>query len=108
MNNLNIKNYEIRFTKNEESQFILYLDNNRLMEIPMWSFYLYMSEFDENLKDYGDNFTEWEELTSDLLELGYNFRKGFTRYIQQFSSDQMDEFTTIQDGYDYTELDEDF
>ena len=41
MNNYNVKNYETKFTKNEESLFILNLDNNRVMEVPMWSFYLY-------------------------------------------------------------------
>lgn len=108
MNNYNVKNYETKFTKNEESLFILNLDNNRVMEVPMWSFYLYMSDLDENLAYYGGKFPEWEELTYDLMELGFNFKEGFNKYIQQFDSEQMYEFTTIQDGYDYDDLEEDF
>jgi len=107
MNTIIVKNYQTNFTEYEESTFILYLNDNKVLEVPMWSFYLYMSDLDDNLFIYGGKFPEWEKLTKDLLELGYDFINGFNTYIQQFSEDEMSEFSTIQDGYDYDDLDDD-
>ena len=107
MNTMKVKNYQTNFTENEESTFILYLDNNKVMEVAMWSFYLYMSDLDDNLFVYGGIFPGWEELTEDLLELGYDFLTALNTYIQQFDEEQILEFSSVQDGYDYDDLDDD-
>ena len=101
MNEMKVNGYEIKFTDNEESTFILQLNDHKIMEVPMWSFYLFISEYDDSLSKYGDNFPEWEELTADLMELNYDFTSAFNEYVQQFDDEQIDEFTQIEDGYDY-------
>lgn len=101
MNKMTVNSYEVNFTDKEESTFKLFLDNHRIMEVPMWSFYLHRADTDTNLSKYGDNFPEWEELTADLMELNYDFTSAFNEYIQQFDDEQIDEFTQIEDGYDY-------
>lgn len=101
MNEMTVNSYEVNFTDKEESTFKLFLDNHRIMEVPMWSFYLHRADTDANLSKYGDNFPEWEELTADLMELNYDFLSAFNEYIQQFDDEQIDEFTQIEDGYDY-------
>jgi len=93
MNSRTIKNFEFNFLEYDESSFILTLDNNRLMEIPMWSFYFYVSEFDKNLSYYGNKYPEWEKLTEDLISLGYDFKENLNLYIQQFDDEQMEEFS---------------
>lgn len=101
MNLRTIKNFEFNFTEYEESTFILTLDNNSSMEIPMWSFYMYMSDLDKNLSYYGNKYPEWEKLTEDLISLGYDFKKNLDLYIQQFSDEQMEEFTFSEnDNFD--------
>jgi hypothetical protein len=85
MNSRTIKNFQFNFTEYEESTFIVTLDNNRYMEIPMWSFYLYMSDLDEKLSYYGGKFPEWEKLTEDLISLGYDFKENLNIYLQQFT-----------------------
>jgi hypothetical protein len=101
MNSRTIKNFEFNFTEYEESTFILTLDNNSSMEIPMWSFYMYMSDLDKNLSYYGNKYPEWEKLTEDLISLGYDFKKNLDLYIQQFSDEQMEEFTFSEnDNFD--------
>jgi hypothetical protein len=101
MNEMKVNGYEIKFTDNEESTFILQLNDHKIMEVPMWSFYLFISEYDDSLSKYSDNFPEWEKLTHDLIELNYNFKSAFDKYIQQFDDEQMDEFTETEEGYDY-------
>lgn len=105
MNLHKVKNVQINFTNYEESLFTVYLDNNKIMEIPMWSFYLFMSKHDKNLEKYGNNFNEWEQLTLDLLELNYDFLSALNTYIQQFDDEQIEEFMFVDDEYEY-EFDE--
>jgi hypothetical protein len=107
MNSRTIKNFEFNFTEYEESTFILTLDNNSSMEIPMWSFYMYMSDLDKNLSYYGYKYPEWEKLTEDLISLGYDFKKNLGLYIQQFSDEQMEDFTFSEnDDFNFDDDDE--
>jgi hypothetical protein len=102
-----VKNFEFNFTEYEESTFILTLDNNSSMEIPMWSFYMYMSDLDKNLSYYGNKYPEWEKLTEDLISLGYDFKKNLGLYIQQFSDEQMEDFTFSEnDDFNFDDDDE--
>ena len=100
MNQRKIKSLDFLFTESEESLFLIRLDNNRTMEIPMWSFYMYMSDLDENLAYYGGNFPEWEQLTEDLISLGYDFKANLEMYLQQFNDKQIHEFSLIEDNFE--------
>lgn len=101
MNEYSVTDYKINYTDHEESIFILSLDNHKIMEVPMWSFYLFISETDKNLEKYSDKFNEWEMVTSNLMELNYDFQLALNLYIQQFTNEQIEEFTQIEEGYDY-------
>ena len=101
MNQRTIKSFGFYFTKSEENLFLIKLDNNRRMEVPMWSFYIYMSAFDENLTYYGGKFPEWEELTEDLISLNYDFKTNLEIYLQQFTDEQIKDFSFIEDSKNF-------
>jgi hypothetical protein len=95
-NSRKIVEYEINYSPtNGESTFVVLLDNNRLMEISMWSLYLFLFDQDENLEKYVTSFDEWESATKDLLDLGYDFNKALYNYIQQFTDKQIREFSML-------------
>lgn len=93
-NSRKIVEHEINYSPiNGESTFVVLLDNNRLMEISMWSLYLYLFEQDPNLEAYVTWFDDWESATKDLLDLGYDFNKALNNYIQQFTDKQVQQFS---------------
>jgi len=98
MNSRHIKTFEFNFTDYEESTFLIVLDNDRNMHISMWSFYLFMSDIDENLSYYCGKFPEWEKVTEDLISLGYDFKTNLEKYLDQFSDSQIEEFSFENDN----------
>lgn len=89
MNTFIIKSVDFIFSDNQESYFLIKLNNENRMNIPFWSFYHYMSDIDSNLYNYSSNFDEWEKLTEDLISLNYDFSNGLTIYLQQFDDKQI-------------------
>jgi hypothetical protein len=94
-----IKSLEPVITKTEESYFKVILDSNRIMEVPMWSFYMYLSEEDENLSQYAGKFPEWEQLTNDLLTLEFPFITKMIVYLNQFTEEQIEDFSFSPEEY---------
>lgn len=105
MNNTEIKNWRPVFNDYEESYFTVELVGGKSMEIPMWSFYSFLSEIDGKLSEYGGKFPEWEKLTEDLIELGYDFKSPIKEYVNQFTPEELNEFTFNDEDF---EDDEDF
>ena len=97
MNSIRLNSFAILFSKDGESYFECELSGNRKMQIAMWSFYEFAITTDENLETHSLRFNEWEELTEELLELGYDFEPVLNNYIQQFSDEDIDEFTMFLD-----------
>jgi hypothetical protein len=87
-----IKTFEPILSKHEESYFKCVLINNTYIEIPFWSFYEYTVKKDENLKQFALKFDEWEGLTLELTEFGYDFKTKLDWYLQQFSDEEMEDF----------------
>lgn len=94
-----VNKVEFKLTDNEDSYFIVTLKTSRIMEVPMWSFFNFVSDYDEKLAYYGGNFPEWEELTKDLVSLGYDFKSNMDKYIAQFTEEQIEDFS--EDSSDY-------
>ena len=87
-----IKTFEPILTEDEESYFRCILVNRTYIEVPLWSFYEYTANTDENLKQFALKFNEWEELTLELIEFGYDFKTKLELYLQQFSDEEMEDF----------------
>ena len=101
MSNNYIKKYEVVFTESEDSYFDCLLNNNRKIEISLWSFYEFAVTDDKDLKDYALKFHEWEDLTRELTDFGYPFEKLLNKYIQQFSEEDLEDFTfPVEDKYE--------
>ena len=100
MNDLEVKQFYVKYTMNDESNFIVTLTNNKIFLISLWSFYEFASTKDERLAQYGGKFYEWEQLTKDLTELDYDFVPMLNIYIQQFSEEQMEEFTMTKEQFE--------
>ena len=90
-----VNNFELVTIKDKESYFRCHLSNKRIMDVSLWSFYLFINEYDTELWIYGEKFKDWESLTYDLIELNYNFSDSLNKYIQQFKHKEIDEFTYI-------------
>jgi hypothetical protein len=87
-----IKTFDPILTEDEESYFRCILVNNTYIEIPFWSFYEYMTNTDENLRQFALKFDEWEQLTTELIEFGYDFKTKLDLYLQQFSDEVLEDF----------------
>jgi hypothetical protein len=93
-NSRKIVEFEYNYSPtSNESTFVVLLDNNRLMEISMWSLYLFLFNDDPNLGTYVESFEDFESATKDLRELGYDFHKALDNYIQQFTDKQVQQFS---------------
>jgi len=88
-----VKDFKIRFSKTQESLFYVLLDNNKKMEVPLWSFFQFVTDADFNLFVYAKNFNEWELLAKDLISLGYDFQEKLNEYIGQFTEEDIKEFS---------------
>jgi hypothetical protein len=87
-----ICNYELVFTEREDSYFRCYLVDNTFIEISFWSFYEYMTNTDENLRQFVLKFDEWEQLTTELIEFDYDFKTKLNLYLKQFSDEVLEDF----------------
>ena len=87
-----IKTFEPILTEDEESYFRCILFNETYIDIALWSFYEYTANTDENLKQFALKFYEWEELTLELIDFGYDFKTKLELYLQQFSDEEMEDF----------------
>jgi len=79
--------------ENEESYFECILTDGLRIEIAYWSFYEFAIQNDKYLEEHSLGFEDWEKLTHELLELEYDFETKLNQYIQQFSEDEISEFT---------------
>lgn len=70
------------------------LSNNKFFDIQIDDFYFFLMEKDDNLNSYSKKFQTWDELTNDLITLGYPFVIYFESYINsQFTEEELFEFT---------------
>lgn len=97
MNTKTIKSFIAITTENEESYFDCVLNDGRKIHIAYWSFYQFATEADRQLDEHSLKFDEWEKLTTELLDLEYDFEKNLNLYIQQFTEDEIDDFTLSVD-----------
>ncbi len=76
------------------------LGNNRFFDIEISEFYFTLLDTDKNLLSYSKKFENWDELTNDLLTLGFPFEYYCEEYINtQFTDSEIEEFT-----YQYQQL----
>ena len=95
MNGYKIFNFKIILTENEDSYFHCQLNDNKKIEISLWSFYAFIIKSDKALEKLSEQFDEWETLTEELLTLSFDFEKYLSEYINQFDDDQMEFFVFI-------------
>jgi|688.fasta_scaffold165783_4 hypothetical protein len=93
MKNLKVTKFKYKRSNKQESTFIVLLNIGKKMEIPIWSFFEFVNNRDLNLAKYSERFDEWEELTEDLISMGYNFEEKLTEYVIQFTEEEINEFS---------------
>lgn len=70
------------------------LGNNRFFDIEITEFFFTLVDTDQNLESYSKRFSTWDELTNDLLTLGFPFEHYCEKYINtQFTDSEIEEFT---------------
>ena len=70
------------------------IGNNQLFDIEICDFFHFLVEKDKNLMEYSKKFENWDELTQDLISLGFPLPDYLELYINtQFTSDDIIEFT---------------
>ena len=73
------------------------LGNNKLFDIEICDFYHFLVSKDQNLLKYSEKFQNWDELTQDLISLGFPIDKYLELYINtQFTPDDIIEFTYFE------------
>ena len=93
MNNTKLLSYNAIIKFNEESYFKCLLNNKKNFEISFWSFYEFVGNTDEELKRFSLTFDSWEDLTDELVSLGYDFDNKLNEYLQQFTDDEIVDFS---------------
>lgn len=92
---IRVINYEFSLTNdiNETSMLKCELEGSLKFNIPLESFYLKMFDENQELKEYCDNFKDYESFTEDLIELDFNFYDEIQDYINQFDELQIKMFS---------------
>lgn len=88
-----------------ESYFECYINNSRIIDITFSAFYNTIIPNDGALELHSLMFESWEDLTTELLETGYNFEASLTEILQRWSSKQIEHHSRPIDGED-EEVDE--
>jgi hypothetical protein len=89
-----VKNVKLIYDNQGLDSFKCSLGNNQLFDIEICDFYYFLVDNDQNLLKYSEKFQNWDELTQDLLGLGFPLTTYLESYINtQFTSDDIIEFT---------------
>lgn len=75
------------------------LDYDLFIDIEISDFYFWIFESDKELEIYSQNYSTWDELNDELVDLEYDFESKIVQYINEsFDSGQIDEFTYREDS----------
>lgn len=75
------------------------LDYDLFIDIEISDFYFWIYESDKELEIYSQNYSTWDELNDELVDLEYDFESKIVQYINEsFDSGQIDEFTYREDS----------
>ena len=96
---MELESFEFVFTESSESYFLCLLPEEKVLILPFWNFYEYMQKSDKNLKEFALKFDEWEKLTNELIDFGYDFKTALNLYVQQFTSEQLEDLCLDLDEY---------
>jgi hypothetical protein len=89
---MELVSYDFKLTDNE-SYVVCEFSGGYKMKVLLWSFYLFLFDKDLGLYKYSEKFIDYESLTTNLLELEFDFGKKLTEYTQQFSEDDIKIFS---------------
>lgn len=89
-----VKSFSLIYDNEGLESFKCSLGKNQLFDIEICDFYHFLVSKDKNLLSYSEKFQNWDELTQDLISLGFPLNSFLESYINsQFTEDDIIEFT---------------
>jgi hypothetical protein len=89
-----VKSFSLKYDNKGLELFKCLLVDKQLFDVEICNFYHFLVNKDNNLLKYSEKFKNWDELTQDLISLGFPIDEHLETYINtQFTEDDIIEFT---------------